>query len=54
MAQNEIIIVFKKIFIYLAEPGLSCNMQYYFSCGMWDLVPPPGTEPDFPALGVES
>ena len=54
MAQNEIITVFKKIFIYLAEPGLSCSMQYYFSCGMWDLVPPPGTEPDFPALGVQS
>ena len=22
------------------------------SCGMWDLVPPPGTEPENPALGV--
>ena len=24
-----------------------------FSCGMWDLVPPPGTEAGPPALGVQ-
>ena len=40
--------------MYLAALGLGCSMQYYFSCGMWDLVPLPGTEPDFPALGVQS
>ena len=30
--------------IYLAVPGLSC--------GMWDLVAPPGIEPGSPALEV--
>ena len=25
-----------------------------FSCGMWDLVPPPGIEPRLPALGMQS
>ena len=34
------------IFMYLTAPGLSC--------GMWDLVPCPGIEPEFPALGVQS
>ena len=37
---------FKKTFIYLAVPGLSC--------GRWDLVPGPGREPRPPALGVQS
>ena len=34
---------FLKIFIYWAVLGLSC--------GMWDLVSQPGTEPEPPALG---
>ena len=33
-----------KTFIYWAVPGLSC--------GSWDLVPRPGSEPGPPALGV--
>ena len=34
------------IFIYLFVPGLCCSM--------WDLVPWPGTEPKFSALGLWS
>ena len=34
------------IFIYLAEPSLSCGMR--------DLVSGPGIEPGPPALGVQS
>ena len=34
------------IFIYLAVPGLGCNM--------WDLVPWPGIKTELPALGAES
>ena len=37
---------FKYIFIYLAVLGLSC--------GMWDLVPPPGIKLRPPALGMRS
>ena len=33
---------------------LSCNMQDGFSCGMWDLVPWPGTEPEPSEFGVWS
>ena len=59
---------FKKIFIYLAAPGLnfvtwdllvvacgifSCGTRI-LSCGMWDLVPRPGIEPGPPALGAQS
>ena len=40
------------IFIYLAAPGLRCGMQT-LSCGMWDLVPRPGIEPQSPALGAQ-
>ena len=41
-----ILLFFKKIFIYLASPGLSCGMR--------DLVPWPGMEPRPPALGAQS
>ena len=34
---------FKKIFIYLAAPGLGANGL--FNCSMWDLVPWPGINP---------
>ena len=42
---------FKKLFIYLAVWGLSCNMQDLhssckLSCGVWDLVPWAGIEPE--------
>ena len=56
--------------IFLAALGLSCGMQDLWSsshhtgsfgyslrtlsCGMWDLVAWPGTEPRPPALGVQS
>ena len=50
----------KKIFIYLAELGLS-RVRGIFGCGlgplsysMWDLVPWPGIEPRSPALGAWS
>ena len=33
--------------IFIAAPWI-------FSCGMWDLVPRPGTKPKPPALGVQS
>ena len=33
--------------------SFSCSM-WTLSCGMWDLVPCPGTEPGFPALAVWS
>ena len=35
-------LIFK--FIYLGMLGLSCSMQI-LSCGMWDLVPSPGSNP---------
>ena len=48
MNEPQFVFVFLKfqlVFIYLAAPALSCNMQYLFSCGMqtlscgmWDLV----------------
>ena len=34
------------IYVYLASPGLSWSM--------WDLVPQPGIEPRFPALGTQN
>ena len=44
-----VFLAFYFVFIYLAAPALSCNMQYLFSCGMqilscgmWDLVPQSG------------
>ena len=46
--------------IYLATPGLSCDMQDLscnmstLSCSMWDLVPWPGIKPRAPALGAQS
>ena len=37
--------IIKKMFIYMAMPGLNC--------GIWDIVPPPGIEPMPPALGAQ-
>ena len=40
--------------IFIAASGMfSCSMRT-LSCGMWDLVPSPGTEPGSPALAVWS
>ena len=44
---------FKKIFIYLTVPGLSCIMRT-LSCGMLALVLWPGIELETPALGTRS
>ena len=44
---------FNIYFIYLAASGLSCSIQI-LACGMWDLVPWPGIEPEPPALGLWS
>ena len=58
---------FKKLFIYLAVPGLSCSMEDCFlffcffklsmqtlSCSLWNPVPWPGVEPGPPALAAQS
>ena len=45
--------IFFCLFIYLAVPGCSYNMQT-LACGMWDLVPQPDIEPGRPPLGVQS
>ena len=42
-----------KKLIYLAAPGLSCDIQA-LSCGLWDLVPWPGIELRPQALGAWS
>ena len=41
------------LFIYLAVPGLSCDM-HTLSCSILELVPQPGIEPKPPALGMQS
>ena len=40
----------KTIFIWLRWiPGATCGV---FSCGMWDLAPPPGVRPGLPGWGM--
>ena len=51
-------ILFGYLFMYLATPGLSYDMQdlscnmWTLSCSMWDLVPGAGIKPRAPALGA--
>ena len=46
---------FVKICVYLAVMGLSCSIKIFdFHCGMWDLVPWPGIEPEAPRLGAQN
>ena len=46
---------FVKICIYLAAMGLSCRTRIFdLHCGLQDLVPWPGIEPEAPGLGAQS
>ena len=47
------LLLFLKLLIYLAAPGLSCTI-WTLNCSMWDLVPWAGIEPEPHALGVWS
>ena len=48
-------IYFGILFIDLAAPGLSCDMQdLLVAAQSWDLVPPPGIEPRPTVLGMQS
>ena len=62
----EVTILFLKIFVFICLFGCTRSQLWHagssilvgasriFSCTMCNLVPPPGIEPGFPALGVQS